>query len=165
MEVGRFWDRRFHSFGCLAFFKLLEVNVGHWDSYVLFDLQLSTRVHFQVRGAEETGVKAWLDKRERRWRKSHFQTHLSQWDLITLCCRLVHLHDVLCPKCLHVSLFCLYVLSACVTCTCVCVCVCVSVRRVCGLVNQSQASLWVLSPPKSFPSVWTRPSSLSLRSV
>lgn len=28
------------------------MNVGHLDSYVPFDLQLSARVHFQVRSAE-----------------------------------------------------------------------------------------------------------------
>lgn len=77
----------FYSFSCLAFAKLWEANVGHWDSYVPFDLQLSTRVHFQVRSVEETKVKGWLQKkRRRRWRKKTFSdtfsSLLAQWDLI-----------------------------------------------------------------------------------
>lgn len=75
----------FYSFSCLAFAKLWEANVGHWDSYVPFDLQLSTRVHFQVRSAEKTEVKGWLQKR-RRWRKKTFSdtfsSLLAQWDLM-----------------------------------------------------------------------------------
>lgn len=52
------------------------------------------------------------------------------FNLITLCSRIVHLHDRLNPMfiCLSVSV-------------CMCMCVHVSVHRVCGPVNQSQASL------------------------
>lgn len=51
-----------------AFAKLWGVNFGHLDSYVLFDLQFSARVHFQVMSVEETEVKGRLEVKK----KTHF---------------------------------------------------------------------------------------------
>ena len=60
----------------LCLVKLWEVNAGHWDSYVLFDLQLSARVHLQVRSAEEVEVKRWLVRSRRRRRKKDIFRHI-----------------------------------------------------------------------------------------
>lgn len=85
--------------------KLWEVNVGHWGSYVSFDLQLSNGVHSQVRGAEAT-----LPQPEKRDILSLAST--VRFNLITLSSRL-HLHGrcecVILPS----------VLSASITCVCV----------------------------------------------
>lgn len=105
--------------------KLWEVNVGHKDSYVLFDLQLFNGVHFQVRSAEATGGL----RREKRYFVISLHSGIN---LITLGLTYASAWEGCIPcVCVRVSFSSLYVLSASITHVC----------RVRGLVNQSQASL------------------------
>lgn len=94
------------------------MNVGHWDSYILFDLQLTTRVHFQVSSAEETKVKGWLKTKRRGGQEKN--------TFSDTCSGLVS--AVVFNVCLHVSLHYACILCICMTgclpCVTVCVCVC-----------------------------------------